>query len=214
MGNLGRHSELAAKAGGISFHRFVLPIRRRGVSRRGAMLALEELAPARPEKKVIHGERGLSWTAVQLRLSRRARMGLYRAHARLEGQPPLTDVVLTRQGTAPTIPHRHHRRQRHLGQHRMAPVERIEPEAIVNGADQTSFKFKSMRLLNMTELPSDLLSRNRGARKKCAMPSWEVRWSRRRSAQRPGRREGARCALKAGGARDHHHRRVVRGLWR
>ena len=130
VGTLGRHSELtAAKAGGISFHRFVLPIYVGAVFAAGLCLAVEELAPAMTERKVqIHGERaGSAGTALQLRLPGGARVGLHRAHARL-AQPSTHRCRADTAGHRPELSiARHHRGQRHLGQHRLAPVGRVEP---------------------------------------------------------------------------------------
>ena len=59
VGALGRHSELtAAKAGGISFHRLMLPIYLGALLATALCLGVEEVAPVTTEQKLqIHGDK-------------------------------------------------------------------------------------------------------------------------------------------------------------
>ena len=71
--------------------------------------------------------RRLAGTALQLRLSRRARLGLHGALARLEDPPAHRRRADAAGHRGRLSLARHHRGQRHLGQHRLAPLEWIEP---------------------------------------------------------------------------------------
>lgn len=160
VGNLGRHSELtAAKAGGISFHRLVLPIYVGAVLAAGLCLALEELAPAMTEKKVqIHGERAGSRGQRYNFVYRAERGWVYTVRTLDSRSQRLVDLMLTRQDTSASL----------AITADSATWDSTgwllwggSSRAIVSGAKQASFKFRSMRLRSMTELPSDLLAEPR-----------------------------------------------------
>lgn len=160
VGNLGRHSELtAAKAGGISFHRFVLPIYVGAVLAAGLCLALEELAPAMTERKVqIHGERAGSRGQRYNFVYRAERGWVYTVRTLDSRSQRLTDLVLTRQDTSTNLAITADSATWDSTGWRLWDGS---SRAIMNGARQASFRFKSMRLRSMTELPSDLLAEPR-----------------------------------------------------
>ena len=160
VGNLGRHSELtAAKAGGISFHRFVLPIYAGALLAAGLCLALEELAPAMTERKVqIHGERAGSRGQRYNFVYRAERGWVYTVRTLDARSQRLTDLVLTRQDTSTNLAITADSATWDSTGWRLWDGS---SRAIMNGARQTSFRFKSMRLRSMTELPSDLLAEPR-----------------------------------------------------
>lgn len=160
VGNLGRHSELtAAKAGGISFHRFVLPIYVGAVLAAGLCLALEELAPAMTERKVqIHGERAGSRGQRYNFVYRAERGWVYTVRTLDSRSQRLTDLVLTRQDTSTNLAITADSATWDSTGWRLWDGS---SRAIMNGARQASFRFKSMHLRSMTELPSDLLAEPR-----------------------------------------------------
>jgi lipopolysaccharide export system permease protein len=160
VGNLGRHSELtAAKAGGISFHRFMLPIYVGAVMAAGLCLALEELAPAMTERKVqIHGERAGSRGQRYNFVYRAERGWVYTVRTLDSKSQRLTDLVLTRQDTSTNLAITADSATWDSTGWRLWDGS---SRAIMNGARQASFRFKSMRLRSMTELPSDLLAEPR-----------------------------------------------------
>jgi len=160
VGNLGRHSELtAAKAGGISFHRFMLPIYVGAVLAAGLCLALEELAPAMTERKVqIHGERAGSRGQRYNFVYRAERGWVYTVRTLDSRSQRLTDLVLTRQDTSTNLAITADSATWDSTGWRLWDGS---SRAIMNGARQASFRFKSMRLRSMTELPSDLLAEPR-----------------------------------------------------
>jgi lipopolysaccharide export system permease protein len=160
VGNLGRHSELtAAKAGGISFHRFVLPIYMGAVLAAGLCLALEELAPAMTERKVqIHGERVGSRGQRYNFVYRADRGWVYTVRTLDSRTHRLTDVVLTRQDTAVNLAITADSATWDSTGWRLWGGS---SRTIMSGARQASFRFKSMRLRSMKELPSDLLAEPR-----------------------------------------------------
>ena len=160
VGNLGRHSELtAAKAGGISFHRFVLPIYAGALLAAGLCLALEELAPAMTERKVqIHGERAGSRGQRYNFVYRAERGWVYTVRTLDSRSQRLTDLVLTRQDTSTNLAITADSATWDSTGWRLWDGS---SRAIMNGARQASFRFKSMRLRSMTELPSDVLAEPR-----------------------------------------------------
>ena len=110
VGAMGRHSELtAAKAGGQSFHRLMLPVFVAAVLASG-------LAFAHPD-------------ALQLRVPRRSRLGVHHPLAR-RGQPPAQAGPVRARGLRAGIPGPgDHGRQRQLGRllARLAGAERGQP---------------------------------------------------------------------------------------
>ena len=163
VGTLGRHSELtAAKAGGVSFHRFVLPIYVGAVLAAGLCLALEELAPAMTERQVqIHGERVGSRGQRYNFVYRAERGWVYTVRTLDSKTHRLTDVVLTRQGTGKKVPSLAVTADSATWDSTGWRLWSGASRAIVSGAEQASFSFRSMRLRSMTELPSDLLAEPR-----------------------------------------------------
>ena len=163
VGTLGRHSELtAAKAGGISFHRFVLPIYVGSVFEAGLCLALEELAPAMTERKVqIHGERVGSRGQRYNFVYRAERGWVYTVRTLDSRNNRLTDVVLTRQGTGQNYPSLAITADSATWDSTGWRLWGGSSRAIANGAEQASFRFRTMRLTSMRELPSDLLAEPR-----------------------------------------------------
>ncbi len=161
VGTLGRHSELtAAKAGGISFHRFVLPIYVGAVFAAGLCLALEELAPAMTERKVqIHGERAGSRGQRYNFVYRAERGWVYTVRTLDAPNNRLTDVVLTRQSAI--LPSLAITADSATWDSTGWRLWGGSTRAIVDGAEQASFRFRSMRLTSMKELPSDLLAEPR-----------------------------------------------------
>ncbi len=160
VGTLGRHSELtAAKAGGISFHRFVLPIYVGAVLAAGLCLAVEELAPAMTERKVqLHGERAGSRGQRYNFVYRAERGWVYTVRSLDSKTHRLTDVVLTRQDTSVNLAITADSATWDSTGWRLWGGS---SRAIMSGAKQASFRFRSMRLTSMTELPSDLLAEPR-----------------------------------------------------
>lgn len=163
VGNLGRHSELtAAKAGGISFHRFVLPIYLGAVLAAALCLSLEELAPAMTERKVeIHGERAGSRGQRYNFVYRAERGWVYTVRTLDSKTHRLTDLVLTRQGTGADYPSLAITADSATFDSTGWRLWNGSSRSIVNGGTQASFRFRSMRLRTMTELPSDLLAEPR-----------------------------------------------------
>ncbi len=163
VGTLGRHSELtAAKAGGVSFHRFVLPIYLGAVLAAGLCLSLEELAPTMTERKVqIHGERTGSRGQRYNFVYRAERGWVYTVRTLDSKTHRLADVVLTRQGTGRNYPSLAVTADSATWDSTGWRLWNGSSRAIVNGAEQASFRFRSMRLTSMTELPSDLLAEPR-----------------------------------------------------
>jgi lipopolysaccharide export system permease protein len=161
VGTLGRHSELtAAKAGGISFHRFVLPIYVGAVFAAGLCLALEELAPAMTERKVqIHGERAGSRGQRYNFVYRAERGWVYTVRTLDAPNKRLTDLVLTRQSAI--LPSLAITADSAIWDSTGWRLWGGSSRAIVDGAEQASFRFRSMRLSSMKELPSDLLAEPR-----------------------------------------------------
>jgi lipopolysaccharide export system permease protein len=161
VGTLGRHSELtAAKAGGISFHRFVLPIYVGAVFAAGLCLALEELAPAMTERKVqIHGERAGSRGQRYNFVYRAERGWVYTVRTLDAPNKRLTDIVLTRQSAI--LPSLAITADSATWDSTGWRLWGGSSRAIVDGAEQASFRFRSMRLSSMKELPSDLLAEPR-----------------------------------------------------
>ncbi len=161
VGTLGRHSELtAAKAGGISFHRFVLPIYVGAVFAAGLCLALEELAPAMTERKVqIHGERAGSRGQRYNFVYRAERGWVYTVRTLDSPNKRLTDIVLTRQSAI--LPSLAITADSATWDSTGWRLWGGSSRAIVDGAEQASFRFRSMRLSSMKELPSDLLAEPR-----------------------------------------------------
>jgi lipopolysaccharide export system permease protein len=161
VGTLGRHSELtAAKAGGISFHRFVLPIYVGAVFAAGLCLALEELAPAMTERKVqIHGERAGSRGQRYNFVYRAERGWVYTVRTLDSRDNRLTDIVLTRQSAI--LPSLAITADSATWDSTGWRLWGGASRAIVDGAEQASFRFRSMRLSSMKELPSDLLAEPR-----------------------------------------------------
>jgi lipopolysaccharide export system permease protein len=161
VGTLGRHSELtAAKAGGISFHRFVLPIYVGAVFAAGLCLALEELAPAMTERKVqIHGERAGSRGQRYNFVYRAERGWVYTVRTLDSRDNRLTDIVLTRQSAI--LPSLAITADSATWDSTGWRLWGGASRAIVDGAEQASFRFRSMRLTSMKELPSDLLAEPR-----------------------------------------------------
>ena len=160
VGNLGRHSELtAAKAGGISFHRFVLPIYLGAILASGLCLALEELAPAMTERKVqLHGERAGSRGQRYNFVYRAERGWVYTVRTFDSKAQRMTDLVLTRQDTSVNLAiTADSATWDSTGWRLWNGYSR----AVVSGATQASFRFRSMRLRSMTELPSDLMAEPR-----------------------------------------------------
>lgn len=163
VGTLGRHSELtAAKAGGISFHRFVLPIYLGAVLAAALCLSLEELAPAMTERKVeIHGERAGSRGQRYNFVYRAERGWVYTVRTLDSKAHRLTDLVLTRQGTGADYPSLAITADSATFDSTGWRLWNGSSRSIVNGSTQASFRFRSMRLRTMTELPSDLLAEPR-----------------------------------------------------
>ena len=161
VGTLGRHSELtAAKAGGISFHRFVLPIYVGAVFAAGLCLALEVLAPAMTERKVqIHGERAGSRGQRYNFVYRAERGWVYTVRTLDSRDNRLTDIVLTRQSAI--LPSLAITADSATWDSTGWRLWGGASRAIVDGAEQASFRFRSMRLSSMKELPSDLLAEPR-----------------------------------------------------
>ena len=163
VGTLGRHSELtAAKAGGISFHRFVLPIYIGAVLAAALCLSLEELAPAMTERKVqIHLERAGSRGQRYNFVYRAERGWVYTVRTLDSKTQRLTDVVLTRQGNGRKNPSLAVTADSATWDSTGWRLWNGSSRAVVNGSEQASFRFRSMRLNSMTELPSDLLAEPR-----------------------------------------------------
>jgi len=140
----------------------VLPIYVGAVLAAGLCLLLEELAPAMTERKVqIHGERAGSRGQRYNFVYRAERGWVYTVRSLDSKTHRLTDVVLTRQGTGASYPSLTVTADSATWDSTGWRLWGGSSRAIVSGAEQVSFRFSSMRLRSMTELPSDLLAEPR-----------------------------------------------------
>lgn len=164
VGTMGRNSELtAAKAGGVSFHRLMLPLYAGAVFAAGLCLGLEELAPITTERQLkIHRE-GAGKRSQRYNFVYRAEQGWVYLVRNLDASTArLRDVVLTRQGTGATFPSLSVSADSatfdSTGAWRLwGGASRV----VVDGATQASFGFQSMSLRALTESPRDLLAEPR-----------------------------------------------------
>ncbi len=163
VGNLGRHSELtAAKAGGISFHRLMLPIYLGAVLAAGLCIIVEELAPAATEKKIVlHGER-VGGKGMRYNFVYRAERGWVYTVRTLDSRTHrMNDVVLSRQGTGEQYPSLALTADSATWDSTGWRLWNGSSRSVASGEEQASFRFTSMRLRTMTELPADLLAEPR-----------------------------------------------------
>jgi lipopolysaccharide export system permease protein len=164
VGAMGRNSELtAAKAGGVSFHRLMLPLYLASVFAAGLCLALEELAPVTTERQLqIHGDRA-GKRAQRYNFVYRADRGWVYLVRNLDASTArIKDVVLTRQGTGGDFPSLNITADSATwdsgGTWRLwNGASRV----VVDGARQASFAFQSMTLRSLSESPRDLLAEPR-----------------------------------------------------
>lgn len=164
VGMMGRHSELtAAKAGGVSFHRLMLPLYGGALLAAALCLGLEELAPVSTERQVkIHRE-GTGKRAQRYNFVYRADQGWVYLVRNLDAQAArMKDVVLTRQGTGAAFPSLSISADSatwdSTGTWRLWGGA---SRSVVDGPRQASFEFASMRLRALTEDPKDLLAEPR-----------------------------------------------------
>jgi lipopolysaccharide export system permease protein len=164
VGTMGRNSELtAAKAGGVSFHRLMLPLYAASIVAAALCLALEELAPVTTERQLqIHGERA-GKRAQRYNFVYRAEEGWVYLVRNLDAAASrLKDVVLTRQGTGAARPSLSVSADSATWD--SAGTWRLwggASRVVVDGSTQASFGFQSMTLRALTETPRDLLAEPR-----------------------------------------------------
>lgn len=164
VGTMGRNSELtAAKAGGVSFHRLMLPLYCAAILAAGLCLALEELAPVTTERQLkIHRE-GAGKRSQRYNFVYRADQGWVYLVRNLDAQAAkLKDVVLTRQGTGAEFPSLSISADSaswdSTGTWRLwGGVSRV----VVDGSRQAAFAFEGMSLRALSESPRDLLAEPR-----------------------------------------------------
>ena len=165
VGALGRHSELtAAKAGGISFHRLMLPIYLGALLATALCLGVEEVAPVTTEQKLqIHGDKSGKRSQRFNFVFRADRGWVYMIRTLDASTQRLRDVVLTRQGTGAGYPSLNVSADSASWDSTSGAWKLYggASRVVVNGSTQASFGFKSMRLRELTQTPADLLAEPR-----------------------------------------------------
>lgn len=163
VGSLGRHSELtAAKAGGRSFHRLVLPLVLASLAVVGLALVVGEMAPGSTARQLeLQKERQTRAINERYNFVYRAENGWVYAISSLDVRTKrLKGLVLERRGTGARYP----------DLVVTADSGLYEPAArgwrlwdgtsrvIFQPEDQWTFAFRSMRLAALAETPADLLA--------------------------------------------------------
>ncbi len=165
VGALGRHSELtAAKAGGISFHRLMLPVYLGALLATALCLGVEEVAPMTTEQKLqIHGDKAGKRSQRFNFVFRADRGWVYMIRTLDASTQRLRDVVLTRQGTGAGYPSLNVSADSASwdSTNRAWKLWGGASRVVVDGSTQASFGFKSMRLRELTQTPADLLAEPR-----------------------------------------------------
>jgi len=162
LGAMVRHSELSAsKAAGRSFHRTLLPILGAAIVVAGLGVTLGEFAPGATRKQLeLLGEPQIRLRTTRLNFVFRAEQGwVYTVRSLEVEQGRMLDVVLEREGSgsyptlavqAKTIMFDDSTKSWMLRNGRYRQVTET--------AGETGFQFDSLRLRNLTEVPSDLLA--------------------------------------------------------
>lgn len=162
VGSLGRHSELtAAKAGGISFHRLMVPLYLAAAFGAGLCLLVGELAPGMTARKLeLHKDKPRA-AGSRYNFVYRADQGWVYSVRTLDMQAgALRDVILSRQGTGIQYPSL-------LISADSATWDSAgkdwrlwhgQSRTVASGPDQATFTFTTARLKALTQTPQDLLA--------------------------------------------------------
>ena len=162
IGNMTRHQEIAAaKAGGVSFHRLLVPIVAWGVVLSVAALMLGELVPVTNRKRAeLLGERARSFTSgTRTDFVYQTERGRTLSVRRLDSdQGRMLSVVIEQTGIG-----------RRTGLHGTAQRADYKPgrgwmledgylRLFAAGGEERSFQFRALRLRGLTETPQELLA--------------------------------------------------------
>ena len=163
VGAMGRHSELtAAKAGGQSFHRLMLPIFIASVCATGLAFVVGEISPgATARQAVLQKSKPVRSTSARYNFVYRGDAGwVYTVRSLDLNNRQLKQVLFERQGSGANYPgliitadsasyDRAHRTWR---------IRNGASRVIAGPSRQAMFSFRSMRLRALTQTPADLLA--------------------------------------------------------
>jgi len=162
IGAASRHSELiAAKAGGISFHRLVRPMLVAATLTFLAGVVLSEIAPVTTTRRLeLLGEKALRGSASRYNFVYRADEGWVYAIRSLELAPKMMrDVILEREGSGPAYPTigvaAQQARYDSTGRWMLA---KGTLRYLLSTDREIAFGFDSMRLAALRQGPTDLLA--------------------------------------------------------
>lgn len=162
IGNMTRHQEItAAKAGGVSFYRLIVPLLVMAALLSVAAIGLGELIPAANQKRlVLVGERQFTTGTLRTNFVFQTESGYTLSARRLDSEnDQMTELVLERDVTGGSP-----------GVHLVARQAEWQPEAgwtLARGFYRTfdtasverMFQFDSLRVTSLEETPEELLAR-------------------------------------------------------
>lgn len=163
VGGLGRNSELtAAKAGGVSFHRLMIPILLAAIGASGLAFGVGELAPGATARQLeIQKAKAMRSTKSRNNFVYRGDAGwVYTVKSLDVDSRQLRQVLFERQGTGPTYP------SLVVTADSASYDDSLGAWRLKNGASriigtperQAAFTFRTLRLRSLTEKPGDLLA--------------------------------------------------------
>jgi lipopolysaccharide export system permease protein len=165
VGGMARHSEItAAKAGGLSFHRMVLPLLAAALAAAGLAVIVGELAVRSTEKMTtMQRDPRIQTTASRFNFVYRADQGWVYAVRSLDvASSTLRELIFERQGTGPDYPTLVIRADSATWSDSTATWRLWNGESrLVAGtppARNASIAFESLELAAMTQEPRDLLA--------------------------------------------------------
>jgi lipopolysaccharide export system permease protein len=163
VGSASRHSELtAAKAGGISFHRLVLPMFLAAAVAFLGGVALAEIAPVATTRRLeLLGDKQVRGSASRFNFVYRADQGWIYAIRSLQISTNLMqDVILEREGLGPEYPTivvaAAEARYDTTGHHWTLTKGAVR--YLLGDARELAFNFDSLRQRSLSERPADLLA--------------------------------------------------------
>ncbi|MCU0620518.1 MAG: LptF/LptG family permease [Gemmatimonadales bacterium] len=163
VGSLGRNSELtAAKAGGVSFHRLIVPIYVGALLAAGLTLVVEELAPITSATKLqLHEDKSRA-TATRYNFVYRAERGWVYTVRSLDAKAGrMKDVILARQGTGVAYPSLVVSADSATWDSTGWQLWQGTSRSVATGDTQAAFRFARMRLGVLREPPGNLLAESK-----------------------------------------------------